>query len=357
MRRLLPLLIVAVLAPPALALPGLPALPGCTLPALPPNASALEGNGYVRVAPGGTASWVVNGARWASWHGTHVAYWMDPVDVTAPTLLCVDGLPVATGSRAQHEDLGRVAWSPDGTRLAYVDGGVLEVRTGSAVATLGTGAEAFAWSPASDALLVRESGRSTVRRLDGTTVDLGPTSENAVWGGGRVFSRGDWTLVGDEYVPEVVSVLPDGTDRQVHGTGEFVVSADGTRIALLGADGFQVVGLDGTDHGSATVANLWGLEFSPDATQVAFMSGTTVNAWDGTTVTARPTPRPAYYVHWVGNELWWNEQGTGGAMALVHEGTVVATGAFPYDLDLVRIEAGGGYLVEVERMPGLPTTG
>lgn len=44
-------------------------------------------------------------------------------------------------------------------------------------------------------------------------------------------------------------------------------------------------------------------------------------------------------------------------MTLVHEGTVVATGAYAYDLDLVRRDADGSYLVQVDHSRGLPRTG
>lgn len=353
MRRLLPLVLAALLAPAAHALPGGVTLPGCTLPALPPDPSALEGNGYVRVAPDGTASWVRHGMRWGSWHGARSAYWMEPLDVTLPTLLCVDGLPVAHGVRAQHEALGRVEWSPDGTRLAYAVGGVLHVRTGSTVVTYGTVAS-FAWSPGSDALLT-DGGR--VVRLDGTVTDLGAT--DAVWRGGRVFFHDGWVYDPDTdlMLPEVVSVLPDGSDRTAHGTGEFAVSGDGTRLALVGDDGFRVVALDGTDLGSVSVPHPDGVTFSPDNATVAFTSGAVVHTWDGTAVTAHPATRLAYDVHWAGTHLWWNETDRSGTTWLVVDGAVVATSAFAYDLDVVRRDADGALLVEVERLPGLPTNG
>ncbi|HEV2888951.1 MAG TPA: hypothetical protein VGX28_01100 [Frankiaceae bacterium] len=352
MRRLLPLVLSAMLAPAAYALPGGVVLPGCTLPAPPPAPSALEGNGYVRLGADGTASWVVNGARWGSWHGASSAYWMEPLDVTRPTPLCVDGVPVALAVRAQQEALGRVAWSPDGTRLAYAEGGVLKVRTGSAVVSYGTVAS-FAWSPAGDALLV--DGPRVVA-LGGTVTALDVS--DAVWGGGRVFGHGDWVYDPDTdlMLPEVVSVLPDGSDRQAHGTGAFAVSGDGTRIALVGEDGFRVVAPDGTDLGSAAVASPDGVTFAADGT-VAFTSGAVAHTWDGTAVTAHPTGRLAYDVHWAGTHLWWNDTDAAGTVRLVVDGTAVATAAYAHDLDVVRRDADGSLLVEVERLRGLPTNG
>ena len=355
MRRLLPLVLTALLAPAASALPGGVVLPGCTRPALPPDPSALEGDGYARLTAAGGASWLVNGARWASWHGSRAAYWAEPFDVTQPTALCVDGVPVAFAVRARSESLGRVAWSPDGTRLAYAEGGVLKVRTGSAVVAYGAVAS-YAWSPAGDALLVDAADAARVVRLDGTVTSLG--SGHAVWGGGRVFMQGDWVYVPatDTVVPEVVSVLPDGSDRQVHGTGEFAVSPEGTRIALVDGDGFRVVGLDGTDHGSVSVPGPGGVTFAADGT-VAFTSGAVVRTWDGTAVTSYPTARLAYEPAWDGEHLWWNETDGNGTVWLVVDGAVAATGAYGHDLDLVRRDADGSLLVEVERLNGLPTTG
>lgn len=354
MRRLLPLLLALVLAPPALAVSP---LPGCTLPALPPDPNALEGNGYVRVGPGATASWAVNGARWGSWHGDRAAYWTEPLTFGAPSLLCVDGAPVATGKRAQNDTYGRVVWSADGTRVAYVADGVLTVRAGSAVTTYGLDVDDFAWSPSGNTLLVRDGNGSRLHFADGTTRHLGSLLLGAVWGGGRVFGYGDYVIVDDRFLYEYVSELPDGSDRRVHGVGRGTPSPDGTRVAFYDDAGFRVVGADGTDHGSVAVSRPDALSFSPDASVVAFQSGGVVHTWNGTTVTRRSTAgATAFYPAWAGSTLSWIES-SGQGWSLVADGTLVATGAFSHGLELVRRDADGSFLVEVEKLRGLPTNG
>ena len=347
MRRLLPLLIAALVAPTAYA-----AVPGalCTTPSLAaPDARALSGDGYVRVAPDGTASWLLPGVRMASWHGTRAAYWTEPAREGLPSLLCVDGTAVAAGFR------GQVAWSPDGDRVGYVDNGVLKVRTGSAVVSLGA-AETFDWSPAGDAVAAVLGGVLTVRTLAGSVTRVSAAGDYARltgWRGGRVFFRTE----DDGVTGDAVSVLPDGTGRTVHATAAyFAVSGDGTRVAYADDGTVRTADVDGTATAAVAASFPRVLVFSPDGTSLAFTTLTAGFTWTGTTVTRHVTD--AESAGWAGG-VWFERWFADESRDVFAGGASVARAVAGHDLRIVRRDADGSYVVEVARLRtnGLPHVG
>jgi hypothetical protein len=356
MRRLLPLLAVLAVAPPVSA-----TAPLCSTPALAaPDARALAGDSYVRVAPDGTASWLVHGVRDAGWHGTRGAWWTEPARQGLPSLLCVDGAVAHAGFWTAAP-----RWSPDGTRVAFGDNGTLKVLTGSAVTSAGA-ATSFAWSPAGDALVAESGGVVTVRGLVGTvtaTLDTDRYVSGVQWSGSRVvYLASD----GAGTTNELVSVLPDGTGRTVLGSvwngywAEFAYAADGSRVAF--ADGASVTtsAADGTAAVTVPVAAAKAVAFSPDAATLAYGSiygGGTVAA--AGTATTTVVTEPVEQAGWA-DGAWFERLLAGNVRDLHAGGASIARGAAGHDLSVVRRDADGSYVVSVARVRGtepLPTVG
>ena len=351
MRPLLPLLAAVLLSPgPAVA-----AGPPCVPPALTaPDARNLSGDGYVRVAADGSASWLLPGVVGAAWHGTRPAYWTEPVRAGLPSVVCVDGAVRHAGVRTAYAQ-----WSPDGTMVAVGDAGVLTIVSSSGTATAGAGT-ALAWSPAGDALAVAHDGVVTVRALDGAvtaTLDSDRYASALTWAGDRIVYAAS---SGDGETDEVVSVRPDGTGRVALAAADSApVAFSGSRIAYVGADGdVRTTAADGTAAVHLPVSAL-SLAFSPDAGTLAYAGPTGGTVAAAGTATTTVVAGGAFGTGWA-DGAWFRRAVTeDGPHDLYAGGASVAQAAPGHALSIVRRDADGSYVIAVTavRAGSLPRVG
>jgi hypothetical protein len=340
----LPLLLLAAAVPAAYgaAYAALPGDPRCGLPATSaPDAQDLHGDGWVRVAPDGTASWLLPGVTDAAFAGTHSA-WVQPLLAGTLDVLCVDGAAVAIGT------FGGLAWSPDGTRLAYVAAGVVTVRSGTTSTAVANG-YAFAWSPGSDALAVAGDGTVAVHALAGasTTLDTDRYADTVAWAGTSVVYAAS---SGDGTTHEVVAVHPDGSGRTVLAADATAALApDGSRVAVAALGGVETIAPDATARVTVPGTGLAPLAFSPDSARLAFATdtaGVTVAA-AGTTLTTVVTGAVRGAGWASATEPWFTTQRADESLDLVVGGTTVAHARPGHQLRIVRRDADGSYVVAV----------
>jgi dipeptidyl aminopeptidase/acylaminoacyl peptidase len=357
-RALLPLLPLLPFALPAASY-ATPALPPCVRPVTErADAAHLSGDGFLRVRPDGSAAWLLRGTRYAAFAPLHVAWWVEPAHDGEASPLCVDGIAVHTGVFA-----GSLAWSPDGTRLAYTENhtdGTTRVHVLHGGSMPGFG---FGWSPDGHRLAVAGAGVVEVRRLDGslvTTLDTDRWTYAPEWAGDRIAyaaSSGD----GETY--EVVTVHPDGTGRTVLGTdayARYALAPDGSRAAYAGPAGLVTSAPDGSAAMSLGQA-AYQLAFSPDSAALAFTDfahGATVGATGSAATTVVTGDVTA--LGWAApGTPWFTVRAADETRAAMVGGATVAQAEVGHALRIVRRDADGSYVVAVERLRsgGLPTTG
>ncbi len=330
---LLPLL--ALLAVPAAA-----SSPACGVaPLAAPDANDLNGDAYVRVAPDGTASWVLPGTRFAAFAPAHTA-WVRETSDGLPGLLCVDGEVAAVTVNTAH-----LAWSPDGTRLAYTSDGTVRVLGGASMP--GT---SFVWSPSSDALLVADAATVTVRGLDGTvttTLETAAAATDLAWSGTTI-----------AYKPDEFSVVTvtSGTRHVIpSGFRPFALSPDGSRVAV-GYGSLTTYDADGTNP-TTLGDDPQDLAWSPDSTMLAIArlsGGATATGGVETPVVTGAAERTGWAT---ATTPWFTTVDlAGGSHDLVVGGTVVAHARPNHALWLVRTEADGSAVVAVQALRSNPLT-
>ena len=152
-----------------------------------------------------------------------------------------------------------LAWSPDGSRIAYADGSsVYEVGVENGERSLL--ADSFddivhvAWSPDGSRFLVHDQGRYRIQVMNADGSDL-----HVVLQGEDACCETAWSPNGDRIVymlsvgaSEVWTVAPDGSNpiRVYRGCGDSlpVWAPNGTQVAYLGCDGWVVEKADGTGN-------------------------------------------------------------------------------------------------------------
>ena len=204
------------------------------------------------------------------------------VDVPGLYVVAPDG----TGLRRLMDGYGDFSWSPDGTRLAYADGGVVTIvaADGSGRSVLRTAREAFAplWSPDGTRIAFgTSSGGTYVARADGSgdAMLVEPDRLAHLYGwtpdGRLVVIRS----IPNNYSEVVVYDLAGGRRVLAADAQPFVqprVSPDGRlvaylkdRIAVASIDGSGTTGLTDPCCASESVGSP--LAWSPDSRRLAFI--------------------------------------------------------------------------------------
>jgi WD40 repeat protein len=168
---------------------------------------------------------------------------------TLRLLDAVTGKEILT-SDAQRSYASDLAWSPDGTRFAFIDDDgaalVWDARTGETVQTLKSGesrSRDVAWSPDGKRLI--SGGEDKQLRLwDATTGQLLRTM------------AGQWSTIAD------VDWSPDG--KRLASAGDWL---EGSVIVWDAANGQQLTVLPGNQRGTAPI------EWSPDGVRLAGITG------------------------------------------------------------------------------------
>jgi dipeptidyl aminopeptidase/acylaminoacyl peptidase len=164
-------------------------------------------------------------------------------------------------------DAESLAWSPDGSRIAYVEGSsvyAVDMEGGerSLLADSFKHIIHIAWSPDSSQILVQDEGPSRAQVMNADGSDL-----HVVLEGKDAGDEMAWSPNGDRFVyqasagnaewySQVWTVAPDGSNRikvaDLGSCDKFYVDAlpawadDGARVAYRGCDGFVVENADGT---------------------------------------------------------------------------------------------------------------
>jgi WD40 repeat protein len=325
------------------AVPAVASSPACGVtPLTAPDAHDLNGDAYVRVAPDGTASWVLASTRFAAFAPSHTA-WVRETSDGLPALLCVDGAVAAVTVNTTS-----LAWSPDGTRLAYTSDGTVRVLGGASMP--GT---SFVWSPSSDTLLVADATTVTVRALDGTvttTLETAAAATGLAWQGTTVaYKTDDFTVV----------TVTSGTRHVIpSGFRSFALSPDGTRIAV-GYGSLMTYDADGT-NATTLGDDPQDVAWSPDSTTLAvarLSGGSTATGGVETPVLTGAAERTGWAT---ATTPWFTTVDlASGSHDLVVDGTVVAHARPGHALWLARTNSDGSYVVAVQalRTNGLPRVG
>jgi Tol biopolymer transport system component len=173
-------------------------------------------------------------------------------------------------------DSESVAWSPDGSRIAYADGSsVYAVDVESAERSLL--ADPFkhivhiAWAPDGSQILVHDRGRYRIQVMNADGSDV-----HVVFRGEDACCETAWSPNGDRIVymitvrnsyTQVWTVAPDGSNPikvadhgscgRLHDEALPVWADDGTRVAYLGCVGWVVENADGTGDVEAIDELVW----------------------------------------------------------------------------------------------------
>jgi hypothetical protein len=297
--------------------------PRCGLPATSaPDRNALAGNGYVRIAPDGTTSWLLPDTYLAEWtaDGSRVAYWTRPPQQGLPNVLCVAN---GDGSRARHVFTGLawggLAWSPDGASLATAGVNGVDVRT-----------------PAGTVTAVLDTGYATA----------------LAWAGDRVAY-----LLGSDIDGRLVTAHGDGSGRAELGYGvwTFALAPDATRVAYAAGSGLEIAAADGTGAVHVGDDTAYSPAWSPDSATLAYggnVAGHTVPAAGSpaTRVTTGETDRAG----WTSATDPWFALSDGTHRWVETGGTRLATAAGAYGVTVARRTADGSYVLHLAWLQGQP---
>ena len=213
------------------------------------------------------------------WSPAHAALVYARIDGETDELFVIDPSDGTRTSVVTHNidpsPLGlepSLVWSPDGSRIAYVDGNsvyAVDVEGGepSLLADSFEDIIEIAWSPDATQILVHDQGRYRVQVMnaDGSDLHVVLEGEDAccetAWSpnGDRIVYMLSVSKSGGRFDSQVWTVAPDGSNqinlfdsascggtRSTNTDSLPVWAPNGTQVAYLGCDGWVVENVDGT---------------------------------------------------------------------------------------------------------------
>jgi Tol biopolymer transport system component len=194
--------------------------------------------------------------------GTHELFVIDPSDGTRTSLGTTD---IPTNGAAPAAMPGwALEWSPDGTRIASMDGGsvsVVDVDGGerSLLADSFVDIVEIAWSPDGAHILIHDQGRYRIQVMDADGSDL-----HVVLEGEDACCETEWSPDGDRVLYQLSIAQPGDNPDGLWHSETWTVSPDGSNP-------IEIFNSNGCDSG-ATPDGL--PAWSPDGAQVAYIACT-----------------------------------------------------------------------------------
>jgi sugar lactone lactonase YvrE len=228
------------------------------------------GSRLAAVAVGDGVVWATTQARSAVESGSGAITYTDDSEHLVTTQVTGSG-PSATIEGSVMN--GMADWSPDGTRLAYVD-------TGSGRITIGNPACRVTRCSSIRTMRFDGTGRRQLTHPKFLSGDVSPR-----WSpdGAHIAAWRDYRYV-PPHIAQLIVMTADGTDQRIiheqryasYVTPQLDWSPDGSRLVIQtlldGHPALEVVGADGSKRRTLTLTEAYGPRWSPDGTRIAYFS-------------------------------------------------------------------------------------